>query len=58
MQERGEQLAQVLILGGRGRIGQSVAADLLQHTDALLLVTGRTVTGRTVTGRMAAGGAQ
>ncbi len=38
-------MAQVLILGGRGRIGQSVAADLLQHTDATVVVTGRLATG-------------
>ncbi|MFM7427671.1 MAG: saccharopine dehydrogenase NADP-binding domain-containing protein [Elainella sp.] len=36
-------LAQVLILGGRGRIGQSVAADLLQHTHATVIVTGRVI---------------
>lgn len=33
----------VLILGGRGRIGSSVAADLLQHTQAKVTITGRTV---------------
>lgn len=33
---------QVLILGGQGRIGQSVAADLLTHTSAQLILTGRT----------------
>ncbi|MCU0525007.1 MAG: saccharopine dehydrogenase NADP-binding domain-containing protein [Elainella sp. Prado103] len=33
---------QVLILGGQGRIGQSVAADLLRHTRAQLLLTSRT----------------
>ncbi|MBD3880166.1 saccharopine dehydrogenase NADP-binding domain-containing protein [Phormidium tenue FACHB-886] len=32
----------VLILGGRGRIGSSVAADLLLHTDAKITITGRT----------------
>jgi saccharopine dehydrogenase-like NADP-dependent oxidoreductase len=32
---------QVLILGGRGRIGRSVAKDLLTHTDAEITVTGR-----------------
>jgi len=31
----------VLILGGQGRIGASVAADLLAHTSATLTVTGR-----------------
>lgn len=34
---------QVLILGGQGRIGQSVAADLLRHTNAQLILTGRTL---------------
>jgi saccharopine dehydrogenase-like NADP-dependent oxidoreductase len=32
---------QVLIIGGRGRIGSSVAADLLAYTSANLVVTGR-----------------
>jgi saccharopine dehydrogenase-like NADP-dependent oxidoreductase len=32
---------QVLILGGRGRIGSSVAADLLTHTSAQITITGR-----------------
>lgn len=32
---------QVLILGGRGRIGSSVARDLLTHTAAQITVTGR-----------------
>jgi len=31
----------VLILGGQGRIGRQVAADLLAHTDAVVTVTGR-----------------
>ncbi len=35
-------MAQVLILGGQGRIGQSVAADLLTYTQAELVLTGRT----------------
>jgi saccharopine dehydrogenase-like NADP-dependent oxidoreductase len=30
----------VLILGGRGRIGNSVAQDLLQHTSAKITITG------------------
>ena len=34
---------QVLILGGRGRIGSSIATDLLQHTQAEITVTGRTL---------------
>ncbi|MBD2099949.1 saccharopine dehydrogenase family protein [Leptolyngbya sp. FACHB-261] len=32
---------QVLVLGGRGRIGSSVAADLAAHTDAEITITGR-----------------
>ncbi|NJR61504.1 MAG: NAD-dependent epimerase/dehydratase family protein [Cyanobacteria bacterium CRU_2_1] len=32
----------VLILGGRGRIGSSVAVDLLRHTQTLITITGRT----------------
>lgn len=34
--------AQVLILGGRGRIGRNIAADLLQYTGAKLVLTSRT----------------
>ena len=32
----------VLILGGRGRIGSSVAQDLVTHTQAQITITGRT----------------
>lgn len=32
----------VLILGGRGRIGSSVARDILNHTQAEIIITGRT----------------
>jgi saccharopine dehydrogenase-like NADP-dependent oxidoreductase len=32
----------VLILGGRGRIGSSIAADLLQYAQAEITITGRT----------------
>jgi saccharopine dehydrogenase-like NADP-dependent oxidoreductase len=32
----------VLILGGRGRIGSSVAQDLVTHTQAEIIITGRT----------------
>jgi saccharopine dehydrogenase-like NADP-dependent oxidoreductase len=32
----------VLILGGRGRIGSSVAQDILSHTQAQVTITGRT----------------
>lgn len=32
---------QVLILGGRGRIGSSVAADLVSHTQAQITITSR-----------------
>lgn len=35
---------QVLILGGRGRIGSSVAQDLVAHTQAQITVTGRQTT--------------
>jgi saccharopine dehydrogenase-like NADP-dependent oxidoreductase len=31
----------VLILGGSGRVGRSVAADLITHTDALITLAGR-----------------
>src|SRR5689334_5087500 len=31
----------VLILGGRGRIGSSVALDLASHTQAKITITGR-----------------
>lgn len=34
-------MTQVLILGGRGRIGSSVAQDLISHTQAQITVTGR-----------------
>ncbi|MBW4634932.1 MAG: saccharopine dehydrogenase NADP-binding domain-containing protein [Iphinoe sp. HA4291-MV1] len=37
----------VLILGGRGRIGGSVAQDLLTHTQAEMTITGRTPESRT-----------
>lgn len=37
----------VLILGGRGRIGGSVAKDLLTHTQAQVTITGRTPGGKT-----------
>ena len=36
----------VLILGGRGRIGSCVAADLQRHTDAQITITGRTAATR------------
>ncbi|MBE7382517.1 MAG: saccharopine dehydrogenase NADP-binding domain-containing protein [Leptolyngbya sp. SIO1E4] len=36
----------VLILGGQGRIGASVAADVLAHTEAAITVTGRQPTGQ------------
>ncbi|MBE9145658.1 saccharopine dehydrogenase family protein [Planktothrix mougeotii] len=39
---------QVLILGGRGRIGNSVAEDLAQHTAAEITITGRKITGNIV----------
>ena len=34
-------MSQVLILGGRGRIGSQVAADLAAHTNATITITGR-----------------
>ncbi len=34
-------MERVLILGGAGRIGQSVAADLITHTQAQVTITGR-----------------
>ncbi|HBB36342.1 MAG TPA: saccharopine dehydrogenase [Cyanobacteria bacterium UBA8803] len=34
----------ILILGGRGRIGSSVAQDLIAHTNAQITVTGRPAT--------------
>ena len=37
-------MTQILILGGRGRIGSSVAQDLITHTTAKITVTGRQVT--------------
>ena len=36
----------VLILGGRGRIGCQVAADLVQHTQAEVVITGRNQSSR------------
>ncbi|KAB8330954.1 NAD-dependent epimerase/dehydratase family protein [Scytonema tolypothrichoides VB-61278] len=42
----------VLILGGRGRIGSSVAQDLLTHTQAEVTITGRTPVGRTADPRV------
>lgn len=35
-------MSKVLILGGKGRIGRSVAQDLVSHTDAEIIITGRT----------------
>ena len=34
-------IKRVLILGGRGRIGQQVALDLVTHTTAMITITGR-----------------
>jgi saccharopine dehydrogenase-like NADP-dependent oxidoreductase len=34
---------QVLVIGGRGRIGSCVAADLMAHTSAGLIITGRSL---------------
>jgi saccharopine dehydrogenase-like NADP-dependent oxidoreductase len=38
----------ILILGGRGRIGRRVAVDLAAHTQAEIVVTGRTTTAKRV----------
>jgi len=35
-------MARVLILGGRGRLGSSIAQDLATHTKAQITITGRT----------------
>lgn len=40
----------VLIVGGRGRIGSSVAEDILTHTDAEITVTGRNLEGSILPG--------
>ena len=40
----------VLIVGGRGRIGSSVAQDILTHTDAEVTVTGRNPDGSILPG--------
>ncbi|HAG83353.1 MAG TPA: saccharopine dehydrogenase [Cyanobacteria bacterium UBA12227] len=43
----------VLIIGGSGRIGSSVAADLVAHTDAEITITGRNpVTGNAVSSNL------
>lgn len=36
--------SQVLVIGGRGRIGSGVVADLLAYTEAKITITGRTPT--------------
>jgi saccharopine dehydrogenase-like NADP-dependent oxidoreductase len=36
---------QILIIGGRGRIGTSVAKDLIAYTDAEIIITGRETEG-------------
>ncbi len=41
-------MAKVLILGGTGRIGRAIAADLLSHTDAEITLGGRKVAGATI----------
>ena len=38
----------VLILGGRGRIGRQVAADLVQYTSAKVVITGRNLGSKSV----------
>jgi saccharopine dehydrogenase-like NADP-dependent oxidoreductase len=44
-------MQKVLVLGGAGRIGQSIAADILKHTDAHVTITGRQA-GQTVADRL------
>ncbi|PZD73796.1 Lysine 6-dehydrogenase [Acaryochloris thomasi RCC1774] len=44
-------MQKVLIIGGTGRIGQSVAKDILSHTDAHVIITGRQV-GQTVADKL------
>ncbi len=41
-------MAKVLILGGTGRIGRAIAADLLSHTDTEITLGGRKVAGATI----------
>jgi saccharopine dehydrogenase-like NADP-dependent oxidoreductase len=43
---------QVLILGGRGRIGSSVAQDIATHTQAQITITSRTAAGVAVSDRL------
>ena len=43
-------MAKVLILGGTGRIGRAIAADLLRHTDAEITLGGRNAAGTTIVG--------
>jgi saccharopine dehydrogenase-like NADP-dependent oxidoreductase len=46
-------MTQVLILGGSGRIGSSVAADVVAHTQANVTITGREVaTGQAISDRL------
>lgn len=45
-------MTRVLILGGRGRIGSSVAEDLLIHTQAQITITGRTPQTKTLDPRV------
>jgi saccharopine dehydrogenase-like NADP-dependent oxidoreductase len=42
----------VLILGGRGRIGKSVAQDIIAHTEAEVTITGRSPATKPLDGRL------
>lgn len=43
---------QVLILGGRGRIGSKVALDIVAHTEAEVTITGRSPATKALDGRL------
>ncbi len=43
---------QVLILGGRGRIGSKVALDIVDHTEAEVTITGRSPATKPLDGRL------
>lgn len=48
-------MAQVLVIGGSGRIGSSIAADVLAYTDADVVITGRNArTGEATAARLGA----
>ncbi len=45
LEDLGLSASQVLILGGQGRIGRQVAADIAAHTRAEITITGRQPSG-------------